>query len=182
MHAMTAANLRSAFGGESMAHMRYLIWGDKAEADGFPNVARLFRAVSYAEQVHATNHFKVMGDEAGPHLVAAGGGFGLGSTSANLAGAIEGETFEIEEMYPAYMAVARAQGEKEAMRSIRYAIAAERFHAALYAEAKRAVDAGHDMKLGALVICRVCGYTAEGDVPARCPICAAASTKFKSFA
>ena len=70
MHAMTAGNLRTAFGGESMAHMRYLIWGGKAKADGFPNVARLFRAIAYAEEVHAGNHFKAMEDEAGAFLVA----------------------------------------------------------------------------------------------------------------
>ncbi len=182
MHAMTAANLRSAFGGESMAHMRYLIWGDKAEKDGFPNVARLFRAISHAERVHATNHFTAMADEGGAHLVASGGGFGLGPTSANLAGAIEGETFEVEEMYPAYMAVARAQGEKGAIQSIHYAVSAEKIHAAMYAAAKKAVDAGHDMKLGPVQICGVCGNTAEGDAPAKCPICAATKSKFKTFA
>ncbi len=182
MHAMTAANLRSAFGGESMAHMRYLIWGDKAEKDGFPNVARLFRAISYAEQVHATNHFRAMAAEAGAHLVAAGGGFGLGTTSANLAGAIEGETFEVEEMYPAYLVVARAQGEKEAMQSIHYAVSAEKFHAALYAEAKKAVDAGQDLKLGTVQICGVCGHTIEGAAPAKCPTCAAPRSQFKAFA
>ena len=182
MHAMTAANLRSAFGGESMAHMRYKIWGDKAAADGFPNVARLFRAISYAEQVHATNHFAAMADEAGAHLVASGAGFGLGSTSENLAGAIEGETFEVEEMYPAYMAVARAQGEKGAIQSIHYAVSAEKYHAALYAEARKAVDAGRDMDLGPVRICGVCGYTAEGDTPAKCPVCAAAKSQFTTFA
>mgnify|MGYP000274200513 FL=1 len=182
MQAMTAANLRSAFGGESMAHMRYKVWGARAAADGFPNVARLFTAISHAEQVHATNHFKAMAAEAGAHLVAAGGGFGLGTTSANLAGAIEGETFEIEEMYPAYMAVARAQGEREAIQSIQYAVSAEKFHAALYAEAKKAVDAGQDMKLGTVQICGVCGHTLEGEAPARCPTCAAAKSQFKAFA
>ena len=182
MHAMTAANLRSAFGGESMAHMRYKAWGAKAAADGFPNVGRLFTAISYAEQVHATNHFKAMADEGGAHLVVSGGGFGLGSTSANLAGAIEGETFEIEEMYPAYMAVARAQGEKAAIQSIHYAVSAEKYHAALYAEAKKAVDAGHDMKLGPVQICGVCGHTVEGDAPDKCLICGAARDQFKTFA
>ncbi|HUT36907.1 MAG TPA: rubrerythrin family protein [Planctomycetota bacterium] len=182
MHAMTAANLRSAFGGESMAHMRYKVWGAKAAADGFPNVARLFTAISHAEQVHATNHFKAMADEAGAHLVASGAGFGLGSTSQNLAGAIEGETFEVEEMYPAYIAVARDQGEKGAVQSFHYAVTAEKFHAALYAEAKKAVDAGRDMKIGPVVICGVCGYTAEGAVPAKCPICGAAKDQFTTFA
>lgn len=182
MHAMTAESLRSAYGGESMAHMRYLIWADKAEKDGFPNVARLFRAISYAEQVHATNHFTAMAKVAGAHLVAAGGGFGLGTTSQNLAGAIEGETFEVQEMYPAYMAIARAQGEKAAIKSIHYAVEAEKIHAAMYTAAKKAVDAGNDVKLGPVQICGVCGHTVEGEAPAKCPVCAAKKDKFKTFA
>jgi len=145
-------------------------------------VARLFTAISHAEQVHATNHFRAMADEAGAHLVASGGGFGLGSTSQNLAGAIEGETFEIEEMYPAYMVVARAQDEKAAIQSIHYAVSAEKYHAALYAEAKKAADKGVDIKLGPVQICGVCGHTVEGDAPAKCPTCAAAKSQFTTFA
>ena len=182
MHEMTAGNLRSAFGGESMAHMRYKIWSDKAAKDGFPNVARLFRAVAAAEQAHATNHFKAMADVAGAFLVPAGGGFGLGSTSENLAGAIEGETFEINEMYPAYMAVAEAQGEKGAQKSMHYAISAEKIHAEMYTKAKRSVDASEDIELGPVQICDVCGYTVEGEAPDYCPICGAKREKFRVFA
>jgi len=87
MHEMTAANLRSAFGGESMAHMRYKVWGDAAEKEGFANVARLFRAISFAEESHARGHFRAMKDVAGAFGVSAGGGFGDGTTSENLAGA-----------------------------------------------------------------------------------------------
>ena len=182
MHEMTAANLRSAFGGESMAHMRYKIWAERAAKDGFANVARLFRAISAAEQAHATNHFKAMADVAGAFLVASGGGFGLGGTSQNLAGAIEGETFEINEMYPAYMAVAQAQGEKAAERSMHYAISAEKIHAEMYARAKEAVDGGEDVQLGPMQICNVCGYTAEGETPEYCPICGAKKDRFQTFA
>jgi rubrerythrin len=182
MHAMTAANLRSAFGGESMAHMRYQIWGDRAEKEGFPNVARLFRAVSYAERVHATNHFGAMRDVAGAFDATSGGGFGLATTSENLQGAIDGETFEVNEMYPAYMAVAKMQEEKGAERSMHYAISAEKIHAAMYQEAKQAVDAGKDVDLGPVRVCAVCGYTAEGEAPDKCPICGVARDRFKTFA
>jgi rubrerythrin len=182
MHDMTVANLQSAFGGESMAHMRYKIWAGKAEKDGFPNVARLFRAVSRAEQAHATGHFRAMRDETGPAVVNAGGGFGIGTTSENLAGAIEGEEFEIEEMYPAYLAVAEAQGEKPAIQSMNYAIAAEKIHAAMYTEAKQAVDSQKDFEVGPIQICTVCGHTLEGDVPDRCPICGALKEKYETFA
>jgi rubrerythrin len=178
---MTAANLRSAFGGESMAHMRYELWSTKAAADGFPNVARLFRAIAHAEQVHASNHFTVMAHEGGASLVASMAGFGLGSTSENLAGAIEGELFEANEMYPVYMQGALAQSEREAVQSFRYALETEKTHAVLFQGAKKAVDGGKDVTLGSVHICGECGYTVAGGVPAACPICAAPETRFKSF-
>ena len=182
MHAMTAGNLRSAYGGESMAHMRYKVWGAKAEKDGFPNVARLFQAISYAEQVHATSHFDELGDEGGAYLVASMAGFGLATTSENLAGAIEGETFEVQEMYPAYLEAAKFQGEKGAERSCSYALAAEKIHAVMYQKAKQVVDGGKDPQLGPVQVCGKCGYTAEGAVPNMCPICGMGKRGFRTFA
>jgi len=181
MHAMTAANLRSAYAGESMAHMRYLIWGRQAATNGFPNVGRMFRAIAFAEQCHATNHFRALAGEAGPFDVTGGGVFGLAGTSQALQGGIDGETFEIEEMYPAYLQVATFQGETEAQQSFRYALAAEKIHAAWYAGAKEAVDAGNDVALGTVRICKVCGHTIEGDAPDYCPICGAKAEAFVAF-
>jgi len=182
MHEMTATNLRSAYGGESMAHMRYIAWAQRARREGYPNVARLFTAISLAEQVHATNHFAAMRNVGGAHTVFAGAGFGDATTSENLAGAIEGELFEVNEMYPAYIEVARAQGEKAALRSMTYALEAEKIHAAMYAKAKKAVEKGKDVKLGPVQICLVCGHTVEGDAPDACPVCKARKNKFRTFA
>ncbi len=182
MHEMTAANLRSAFGGESMAHMRYHIWGEKAEKEGFPNVGRLFRAIADAERIHATNHFAELGNQGGDFLVAATAGFGLNTTSQNLQSAIGGETFEAEEMYSAYLETAKLQEEKGAQRTFHYALAAEKAHAALYARAKQAVDDGKDVELGPVQVCGVCGYTVEGEAPDRCPICGAKKERFRAFA
>lgn len=181
MHDMTAANLRSAFGGESMAHMRYTIWGDKAEEEGYPNVARLFRAIAYAETVHATNHFTELAEQGGPHLVPSMAEFGLTSTSENLAGGIAGETFEIEEMYPTYLEAAKFQKERRAMVSFHYALSAEKTHAEFFRRAKDEVDAGSDMALGPVQICVVCGWTYEGEVPDECPICKAKRDKFATY-
>src|SRR6056297_1902967 len=122
---ITAENLRSAFGGESQAYQRYKVWGDKAEQDGYPNVALLFRAIAYAEEVHAGNHFTAHGNIEGDFLVASGAGFGLGSTAENLEGAIAGENFEIEQMYPTYHLVANDQDESDAVKSFHYALEAE---------------------------------------------------------
>jgi rubrerythrin len=181
MHEMTATNLRSAYGGESMAHVRYRTWARRADRDGFPNVARLFRAIAFAEEVHANNHFEVLRRHAGAFTVCGGAGFGIGPTSSNLAGAIEGETFEITEMYPAYKAVAEVQGEARAAQSFGYALSAEQEHAALYAAARHAVDRGEDIDLGPVQICEVCGHTVEGRAPAVCPVCKAGRNKFRAF-
>jgi len=182
MRNMTASNLRSAFGGESMAHVRYQVWADNAEGDGFPTVARLFRAISAAEVVHASNHFRELGSESGAYLVASMAGFGLGTTSENLAGAIEGEAFEVKEMYPAYLETARLQEEIGAQQSFQYALSAEKIHAAMFTRAKQAVDAGRDPELGPVQVCNVSGYTTEGEVPDKCPVCGMGKDKFQTFA
>jgi rubrerythrin len=142
----------------------------------------MFRAISRAEQAHATGHFKAMAGVPGAFSVTSAAGFGQQRTADNLAGAIEGETFEINEMYPAYMAVAESQGEPAAVRSMGFAIAAEQIHAAMYSRAKEAVEAGKDVELGTVQICTVCGHTLEGNVPDRCPICNAVREKYVTFA
>lgn len=181
MYEMTAGNLRSAFAGESQAHMRYAIFSERAEKEGSPNVARLFRAVSRSERVHATNHYTELHKIRGDFLVAAMAPFGLGSTSENLQVGIDGETFEIEEMYPVYEEAAKFQEEKGAERTFDWALQTEKVHAAMYQEAKQAVDKGRDPKIDDIHICLVCGYTIEGDLPEKCPICNAKKEKFESF-
>jgi len=181
VRAMTASNLRSAHGGESMAHMRYKVWADKAEKDGFPNVARLFTAVSHAEHVHSWNHFSRLRVEPGDHTVIAGAGFGLAGTSENLAGACGGEEFEVTEMYPAYIAIAEAQGEAGAAQSMKFAFEAEKVHLEMYCKAKESVDAGKDPAIGVIRVCDMCGHTLEGDAPDKCPVCGATKDKFIAF-
>ena len=167
MREMTKTNLEAAFAGESQAHMKYLIFADQAEKDGFPNVARLFRAIAFAEQVHATNHFKVLKK--------------LADSGINLQSAIDGETFEVEEMYPAYQAVAELQGEQGASRSARWALEAEKVHAGLYKDAKEAVAEKKDSTTEKVYICPVCGWTGLGEPPDNCPICNAKKELFKIF-
>ena len=167
MRKMTQANLEAAFAGESQAHMKYLVFADKAEREGFPEVARLFRAISYAEQLHATSHFKVLGN--------------VGKTVDNLGAAIGGETYEVEEMYPAFLAVAELQEEKAAVRSNSWALEAEKVHAGMYEMARQAVLAGEDAIVGDVYICQLCGWTVEGDAPDKCPLCGARREKFTKF-
>src|SRR5512136_1756517 len=167
MRIMTERNLHEAFAGESQAHMKYNIWADKAEAEGKKEVARLFRAVARAEKVHATNHLRTLG------LI-------KGSVD-NIQGGIDGETYEITEMYPAFKAVAELQEEKGAVRSTHWALETEKIHAQMYSKAKGAVESGKDAQFGEIWVCPVCGYTGEGEAPDLCPICNAKKSTFKKF-
>ncbi|MBF8983717.1 rubrerythrin family protein [Lutibacter sp. B2] len=180
-NAMTADFLRSAYGGESMAHMRYLIWGDVAEKEGMPNIGRLFRAIAYAEWAHADNHFRQLGEQKGDHTVPAGAVFGIGKTEENLQGAIDGELHEVEQMYPVYLEAARFQKEKAAERAFHYALEAEKIHVTLFQEAQQAAKEGKDLDLGRVYVCPVCGHTVVGNAPDKCPVCGAKKEMYKDF-
>ncbi len=167
MRPMTEGNLKTAFAGESQAHMRYLIFAEKAEKEGKANLARMFRAIAYAEQVHATNHYRELGQ--------------IKEASGNLQTCIDGEEFEVNEMYPAYNKVAEMQGEPGAVRSTHYALEAEKIHAKMYRDAKKTLESKADIEIGTVCICPVCGYTVEGDAPDVCPVCGARKESFKRF-
>ena len=181
MNQMTSDNLRSAFGGESQARTRYNIWGDVAEKDGFKNVKRLFDATSDAEKIHATLHFKALKDVSGDFAVTSMAGFGISSTSENLVAARNGEIFESTQMYPAYIAVAEMQEEKDAIKAMKYATAAEKVHAARYEEAKKYVDEGKDLEAEKILMCPVCGYITFDDSEEACPICGCKANKFIEY-
>ncbi len=159
----TMKNLAEAFAGESQANRRYIAFAEKAEEEGFPNVARLFRAAAESETVHALSHLRVMG--------------GVGTTLENLRRAKEGEDYERQEMYPAFIEQARAEGMPEAETSFLWASKAEEAHSRLYQEAIEAVESGRDADIDALHVCQRCGYTVAGEPPERCPVCGA--TEFR---
>ncbi|WP_416176400.1 rubrerythrin family protein [Clostridium sp.] len=180
-NAMTADFLRSAYGGESMAHMRYLIWGEEAAKEGYHNIGRLFKAISYAEWVHAKNHFNVLKDQAGDSSVTAGGVFGMANVVNNLQGAFDGEMHEINQMYPVYLETAKLQGEEDAKRSFSFALSAEKEHAKLFKKAQDSAKQGKDLEGTKIYVCSVCGFTVEGEAPEKCPICGVPKDKFNEF-
>ncbi len=160
----TTENLQAAFAGESQANRKYLAFARKAEADGYPQVARLFRAVAEAETVHAHAHFRVMG--------------GIKDTAANLQTAIDGEGYEFREMYPQFVAEAEAEGNRPARGTFKNALAVEETHHGLYTEALKAVQAGKDLPETKIFVCPVCGHTVLGEAPDRCPVCRAPKARF----
>lgn len=155
--------METAFAGESMANRKYLAFAAKAERDGFPIVARLFRAAAEAETVHAHGHLASMG--------------GVRTTAENLEEAVKGETYEFTTMYPPMLAQARAEGHRAAT-MFSFAERAEKVHAELYARALEAVRAGKDLPETHFWYCPVCGFIEEGDAPEKCPICGAPKAKF----
>jgi rubrerythrin len=159
----TKTNLKEAFAGESQANRKYLAFAKKAEQDGFPVVAKLFRAAAEAETIHALAHLNAMD--------------GVGSTAENLKAAVEGETFEAEKMYPPM--IAQAQTEKhKGQRMFELASKAEAVHAKLYAMALEAVKSGKDLAATAFYLCPTCGHVEIGQAPANCPICGCKGERF----
>jgi rubrerythrin len=181
MHDMTQQNLINAFGGESMAHMRYLHFANQAHKEGFGNVQRLFKAIAHAEYVHAGNHYRELKHLNGGFQADSGATGGPGDTRKNLELGIMGEAFEIAEMYPVYIEVAKFQGEKGALKTCEWAYKTEQQHKELFERAKKSVAGGQDMTLGKMGVCEVCGCTLEGDLPDFCPICGAKREKFSAF-
>ena len=157
-------NLKEAFAGESQANRRYLAFAKKADADGYPQVARLFRATASAETVHAHAHLRAMN--------------GVGSTAENLQAAVAGEAHEFQKMYPEFVQNAAAESNQAALRSFKNAMAVEEVHHKLYSEAAATVQSGKDLPAAAIHVCEVCGHTVVGEAPDKCPVCNAPKTKF----
>ena len=160
----TNDNLSAAFAGESQANRKYLAFGKKAEEDGYPQVAKLFRAAAEAETIHAHAHLRVMG--------------GIQDTATNLQAAADGENHEFREMYPQFLAEAESEGNKPATFSFKNALAVEEIHHGLYNEAIEAVKGGGDLPEASIRVCPVCGNTVKDGAPDKCPICGAAGEKF----
>lgn len=162
----TQDNLQAAFAGESQANRKYLAFSEKAAKEGLAKVGRLFQAVADAETIHALKHLQVMN--------------GVGSTMENLQEAVGGEYYEFMEMYPAFIAEAREEGNKAAEYSFNNANEAEKIHHQLYEKALQAVSEGQDFPAEEFHLCPVCGWVGS-EAPDRCPICGTPSKAFKKY-
>ncbi len=161
--AKTEQFLKEAFAGESQANRKYLAFAAKADQEGFPQVARLFRAAAEAETVHAHSHLRALN--------------GIHSTRENLQEAISGETHEFKTMYPGMIEAAKGEGQKAAERSLSYANSVEKVHAQLY---QKLLDSlGKSQENYSYYICPVCGFTAEKEPPGTCPVCGTKGEMFK---
>ncbi len=179
MAATTLDNLQAAFDGESNAHAKYLEFARQADAEGYGRVAVLFRAAARAEEVHASNHARVIFQK-GAEPLAEVHAAEVRSTRENLQVAIAGETYEFETMYAGFLAQARAEGDAAAERTFRFASEAEKEHARLYSEALAHLD---DWRAAApFFVCPVCGWTVSAVDFARCPVCSTKDERFEQVA
>jgi len=156
-------DLQAAFAGESQANRKYLAFAKKADEEGFPQVARLFRAAAAAETYHAHSHLRALG--------------AIASTAENLQTAIAGENYEAVSMYPEFMQDAEAEGNKRAFNSFRMALEAEKVHETLYRQALE--DLGKEQDEYGYYVCPICGYTHARSAPDKCPICGASGGRFE---
>lgn len=162
----TMKNLADAFAGESQARNKYLAFAKKADEEGLPQVARLFRAAAYAEFIHAQNHFKAME--------------GISGTAENLQAAISGENHEVVSMYPPYIDEAELEGNKRAKTSFNWAWQVEKEHEELYRAALAGLNEPQEDY--EFYVCPVCGHTHPRNAPDRCPVCGAPGARFEKIA
>ena len=158
----TSDHLKVAFAGESQANRKYLAFAEKAEKEGYPQAARLFRAAAAAETIHAHNHLRALE--------------GIQSTAENLQVAINGEHFEAVSMYPPYLEEAAAANETMAIRTFKYALAAEIVHEKLYREMLEGL--GKVQEPYPYYVCPSCGHTVGGSAPDTCPVCGVKGQRF----
>ena len=161
----TQDNLNDAFAGESQANRRYLFFAERADEEGHPVIARVFRAAAEAETVHARNHLKALGE--------------IKSTGENIKAAISGEHYEFTQMYPGFIEQAKAEGNTDAEVSFDLANKVEKIHHTLYEKALRFLDGGEPIKDEPYFVCQRCGYTVGGQAPEKCPVCGAPRSMFK---
>ncbi len=159
----TMKDLAEAFAGESQARNKYLAFAKKADEEGYPQAARLFRAAAQAEFVHAQNHFKAMA--------------GIKSTAENLQAAVDGEHYEVAVMYPPFIEDARAEGAKRAQTSFEWAWQVEKTHEALYRDALKCLQVEEETY--DYYVCPFCGHTHPRNAPEKCPVCGAPGSKFE---
>jgi len=164
----TDKNLLDAFAGESQANRRYLAFAKQAEAEGFPQIAKLFKAAAEAETVHALNHLRIAG--------------AIKTTTENIDAAVTGETYEFMEMYPGFITAAKEEQNKKAEWSFDVANKVEQIHAKLFQKAAESMKTKADLPKTEIFVCSVCGNTVEDEAPDKCPICNAPKTAFNKIA
>src|SRR5579859_1375695 len=174
----TLDNLQAGYNGESNARARYLAFAEKANQEGYGEVASLFRAAAKAEEVHASNHAVVIKKLGGMPTAKIETPV-VKSTNENLEAAIKGESYERDTMYPEFLKEARAEGNRDAVQTFNFAKTAEAEHAKLYSEALNNLPKLKGTKAKDYYVCTVCGYTTPQMDFSKCPSCFTHKDKYE---
>lgn len=156
-------DLKAAFAGESQANRRYTLFAKRAEEEGYPQVAKLFRAAAAAEAVHAANHLRALAE--------------IKTTAENIEAAIGGENYEVVSMYPEFLKDAESEGIKKAFTSFKWAWEVEKVHEQLYRQALASL--GEGAAEIEYYVCPVCGNTHIGPLEGKCPVCGTPGERYE---
>jgi rubrerythrin len=157
--------LQQAYAGEAKAALRLKAYAQKADEEGFPQIAQLFRVIARSEEIHGTRALKALKE--------------IKSTEENLAESFESEQGVAEVAYAEFVRQAEAEGNRAAVLHFSQSKDVEETHAKLYKEAM-----AHFMeeRETTYYVCLVCGYVADGVLPEQCPVCGADQKQFIRFA
>ncbi|MBN2167792.1 MAG: rubrerythrin family protein [Actinobacteria bacterium] len=157
----TQENLHTAFTGESKAAIRLKVYAQKALDEEYDGPAKLFRAISESEAIHARNNLKMMGE--------------IDDTETNLHDSLAKEQKVAAVAYLDFLAQAENDGNENAARMFSWARDVEETHAKLY---DRALTHLIEEEIPAYYVCDVCGYVSDGRVPDKCPVCGSPAERF----
>ena len=165
MSERVAKNLASAFASESKAAVRNTAFALKADQEGHPQLARLFRAVADADSVHARRFLLLMRGK-------------IGTTEENLKTAFQNEEEASEESYPEMIKDAQ-ESSKAVKKAFAQSMKTDGQHADLFERAMADMLANNEADY---YVCHICGHISVGFVPKNCPVCHAVSGRFKRVA
>jgi len=160
----TKSALHMAYTGEAKAALRLKVYAEKADREGYAQMAKLFRVIAFSESIHGSRALKLLRE--------------VKSTEENLAASFEAETHVAEVAYDAFIKQAEAEGNKAAVLHFSQSRDVEEIHAKLY---KEAMNHFMEERETTYHVCKVCGYVADGVLPDECPVCSAKKEQFVQF-
>jgi rubrerythrin len=156
--------LRQAYTGEAKAALRLKVYAQKADEEGYKQIARLFRVIAFSEEIHGIRALKVLRE--------------IKTTEENLAASFESEQKVAEIAYDQFVKMAEQVGDKAALLHFSQSRDVEETHANLY---KQAMNHFLEERETTYHVCKVCGYVADGILPDECPVCGAKKEQFTTF-
>ena len=156
--------LQQAYVGEAKAALRLKVYAQKAEDEGFKQIARLFRVIAFSEEIHGARALRVLKE--------------IKTTEENLAASFESEKTVAEIAYDRFVKMAEQVGDKASLLHFSQSRDVEETHAKLY---KQAMNHFMEERETVYYVCKVCGYVADGVLQDECPVCAAKKEQFTTF-